>query len=209
MSIDWKTMDSLPKETAIFRLANLAWVAYYDYYTRRNSRLFHERKASLMENKFNKAFMAIGKFCLDKHYDPADYIERAATFIPVGTIWVTPKEYTKKSVAANYYSLYAKQDSKPGEDWATYMNYLAHASSQMIPSPHPSLACLLMDYMQPLPAWFRVLGPEKPVPEIVEVYGEEAMRELRKDTRLVEFLRRVRKDNLEKFEETHGRLWGG
>lgn len=209
MSQDWfdpetwnNKAETHDAATVLDVIARSAHDAYYNIMARRYGTHKPRTARAYLNNRFWKAFREIAEFCISEGWDEATYIDFALGslhFAHHGNI--TPRALVNATTVNAYREERRNVNSgySPRKEWVDCGCYLIDFITQGF-----SEAETLLNPFRDFPPWFRVLYPKKLDPEIFEMWGELARKELLERRELRKFIREVAPDQFSEVE----RHWG-
>lgn len=156
-------------------------------------------------NRYWKNFYTIGKICKENGWIPSDYVKLALDLLRKEYRYITPKDLIRDNIINNYKNRINESLSvrDPSFDW----NYFIEELLSFI-GPDNTEESILLSPMTGFPAWFRVVYPEMFNEEIFNLYGDEAIKEIKSNKRLLKFLKEQVPKRIEELEKRCGKLDG-
>lgn len=149
--------------------------------------------------KHRRTFEKIAQWCISNHVDPKEFITGAMPIVKAASATILPRDFAQESIFRQF--LRAKSGhvvGNPEEYWAGQKRLLRQFR-WLNPKFTDDMQVLQLLGM-PFTAWFRVMYPQPPNPDLLHDYGQPAWGELRNDRRLRDFLRSKRPVTMHELE---------
>jgi hypothetical protein len=185
----------------------MAHAAWLEYYARLSARVAYPvgEGRTVHDSKYVKSFMTIGQLCLERGYDPRDFVSVTLPMICKDPRFIVPKDLLRPEIIAMYGSDLARRNNQGAADdnWK-----LQEASVLQMRALRPDLYTTLYDVLvsswHSFDSWFRVMYPQPMHPKLLELYGRLAYEDLQRDPGVRHMLYRRRPDNMRVLQEQHG-----
>ena len=198
-------------ESEIYSAAVLAYDAFVDGMSSATngswSHLQAYRAKAYERNKSCwRAFLELGKLCVDKEWYPVSYVTAALQLIGKNHNMITPRDLLHATVIKRYAEELERRKEETGNiadaeaDWA----YNVQTLEALALSTRAQVHGLLLNPTNPFPSWFRVFYADPPDSDLVKLYGDDAVAEIRKDPLLIAYLRQTRPQAMAGMEA----VWG-
>lgn len=161
-----------------------AQLAFDTFYDEMCARFKSSRPYKLYEENRNwPIFLELALICSARGWNPADYVRKAIDSMHKTARCLVPADLLK-SINKNSYnaedSIRVDEEYKKCVELVIQMEIDGSDESDILLSP-----------TLPLPAWFRVLYPEKINMEVINVWGDLARKELSSSPSHIEFIKNI------------------
>ena len=172
--------------------AHNAWVAFYTCLSARDIPPKYQGH-TVHDCRYYRQFVEIGAMCAENGYDVEDYVDTVLGLLTKASVFIRPKDLLTWEARANYQKM---RDARGGTSelqasWTMQERQILQAQAL-----NPTRGISMLDMLCPSSAtydsWFRVMYPGSLNPKLVEIYGQEAWREIQCSPALYTFLQEKR-----------------
>lgn len=151
-----------------------------------------------------KSCLGIARLCLAEQWDVEDYVECALTMVRRNHRVTYPSDLLNANIVDRYRR---ELDEKLlTNDPLDYWGGLVATLLRLLQDTKVTEDAILYSPMMPFPDWFRVVYPEHPSERIMNIYGDDAWKELSRSRKLRAAVRRLAPGHLEALERVKGKF---
>lgn len=149
-----------------------------------------------------KAFLRVGTLCVERGWDPGEFVQNALQMITKRHKYITAKDLLAPAVVDHFAKFWKTKYllGNPRDEWI----YLTQQLLGWMETTGATETAVLRSPFTPFPSWFRLVYPEQLDEVILGVFGADARKELVRDARLRGLLREVTPSSMKRLEQ----LWG-
>lgn len=184
--------------------AHCAWDEFFNQMAKR-VRCPKGRGPTYQGSRYCKAFTQLAEWCLQRGFDPRDYVSTALELLQKDPNYITPKDLLKPGLLRLYVDTLASRNNNSTiqASWDSQEHVVRQMRAQR-PDLFTDAFSLFSSSWKPFEAWFRITYPKEPDERLVAMYGYDAWAELQTSPALRAFLRELRPKALQVLQERYG-----
>jgi len=186
--------------TELEGMAQAAWETYYEEYYKKYHAFPLRIGTVASSSKYHDTFVKIALICEQEKIDIKDYIKKCFLVLDKERIHVTPKDFIKPIFIDRYRELSKKMTVNPESSYIQQGDTLCRL---MINNgdKFKDEEAVLYNTSMPFLSWFRLFYFDIFNENIFKVYGQDIWLDLQQDVDLRRFLRTVKPQLFDQFEQ--------